>query len=57
MTQGQSASGLDALYVYCQAEGGRKEDVCVGEIAISMLDGGVTVQAKSPNSYMPSLFL
>lgn len=58
LSQGTSDTGQDALYVYAQADGsGKQEDIVVGEITINMMDGSVTVKAKSPAGYMSSLFL
>lgn len=45
------------MYVYCIPEGGRIEEVVIGEISISMLDGGINIQAKSRAPYMSPLFL
>jgi hypothetical protein len=57
MSQCQNDQGQDALYVYCQPEGGRPEEVVVGEISISLTGGGIMLQAKSFSGHMPSLFL
>jgi Beta2-adaptin appendage, C-terminal sub-domain len=57
MNQGVNDQGQDALYVFCQPEGGRPEEAVVGEISISMAGGGITLQARSFAGYMPSLFL
>ena len=59
LQQGTTAeTGQDALYVYAQADGsGKQEDLVVAEIVISMMDGGVTVRAKSPAQYMGPLTL
>lgn len=58
MSQGQNEHGQDALYVYAVPEGSiKQEESVVGEISISMLDGGITVQAKSMAPYMSGLML
>jgi Beta2-adaptin appendage, C-terminal sub-domain len=55
MTQGTNQHGQDALYVYCTPT--NLADLTIGEISINMMDGSVTVIAKSKAGYMPALFL
>jgi hypothetical protein len=47
--------GQDCLYVYCTPTG--NEEMVIGEISINVMDGSVTVLAKSKANYMPPLFL
>ena len=55
LSQGQNSMGQDCLYVYCTPTG--IEEMVIGEISINVMDGSVTVLAKSKAGYMPPLFL